>query len=460
MKGLRTAVNNTITFKNSQGNSARGVLLKLNRNTIVLEVYNPYSIVQLSEVLSELKVMRGEKVIYNGKAVVNTLLNTGLMLIVSATLVDTWRDLAELESTDSIESEIRYFIEDWNSSSHINPGYRLIVGEIRSFLSAFHRWLEQFDVREETSLTMDNMYNALFPAIQEQLTNLFIKFESETHLVPKESLTAHKAYAQSNIHPLTLRSPFVHRCFSKPLGYAGDYEMVNMMLRNPREGEGLYNQLVNTFYLETSTSIAHRNRIEILVDTLTRSAEKAASENKTLRILNIACGPAIELQRFSQNPLSKRCRFELLDFNQETLKYTERMLKNSTLVKDMSNFSFIYKSVHDLLKETRQHGDVSNENTYDLVYCAGLFDYLSDKVCSKLIRLFYRWAKPGGKVVLTNVHDNNPIKGLMEHLLEWYLVYRDEAGMAKLADDMQGKSTFVDETGLNIFLEIPKEQEA
>ena len=37
-----------VTFRNSQGEAARGTLLKLDRNTVVFEVYNPYSIVQLS----------------------------------------------------------------------------------------------------------------------------------------------------------------------------------------------------------------------------------------------------------------------------------------------------------------------------------------------------------------------------------------------------------------------------
>ncbi len=40
----------------------------------------------------------------------------------------------------------------------------------------------------------------------------------------------HQAFGKRHLHPLILGSPFVYRTLQKPLGYAGDYEMVNMMM--------------------------------------------------------------------------------------------------------------------------------------------------------------------------------------------------------------------------------------
>lgn len=42
----------------------------------------------------------------------------------------------------------------------------------------------------------------------------------------------------------------------------------------------------------------------------------------------------------------------------------------------------------------------------------------------------------------------------MEHMLEWYLIYRDEAGMQSLlpANTRDGR-TYVDPTGVNVFVE-------
>lgn len=456
MTGLRAAVSNTIFFKNSQGSTVRGLLLKLNRNTIVLEVYNPYSIVQLSEVLNDLKVLRGDKVIYNGKAVVNNLLNTGLMLIVSATLVDSWKDLTEIEDPDKISTEIHYFIDDWEKNNMLNPGYQLVVGEIRSFLSDFHRWLEQFDVEDNAQELITTLYNVLFPPLQIKLTELFTKFEMEISKIPEHAMNAHKSYAQSNIHPLILRSPFIHRTFYKPLGYAGDYEMVNMMLRDPREGENLYTQLVNSFYLKVSATTAHRNRIDVLLQIIKDKSELAKSENRTFKAFNIACGPAIELQRFVAEKQHANCQINLLDFSQETLNYTKDKLNRANINPENVTFNYVLKSVHTLLKEASSDNQQENYNTYDVVYCAGLFDYLSDKVCSRLLKLFYNWTKPGGMVIATNVHSDTDCKGTMEHIADWYLVYRNEKQLQQLAVNYGTSRVYAEETGFNIFLEIKK----
>ena len=58
MKPIRP-IDPVITFKNSQGEVARGTLTNIQRRSLVMEVYNPYSIVQVSEVLSDLTIRAG-----------------------------------------------------------------------------------------------------------------------------------------------------------------------------------------------------------------------------------------------------------------------------------------------------------------------------------------------------------------------------------------------------------------
>ena len=45
----------------------------------------------------------------------------------------------------------------------------------------------------------------------------------------------------------------------------------------------------------------------------------------------------------------------------------------------------------------------------------------------------------------------------MEHLLDWYLIYRDESMMESLAPRGTKPEIVLDETGVNIFLTIKKE---
>ncbi len=55
---------------------------------------------------------------------------------------------------------------------------------------------------------------------------------------------------------------------------------------------------------------------------------------------------------------------------------------------------------------------------------------------------------------VTNVHSRNPNRQVMEHVLEWYLVYRDERGMAGLAPPGTDAVVVPDLTGINLFLDL------
>ena len=97
--------------------------------------------------------------------------------------------------------------------------------------------------------------------------------------------------------------------------------------------------------------------------------------------------------------------------------------------------------------------------SYDVVYCAGLFDYLSQKVCKKLVELFARLLRPGGMLIVTNVASTNPHIGWMEFLAEWNLVYRNDWEMLDLIPldgTILQTNLERDETGVNLFLEIRK----
>lgn len=67
-----------VSFRTSQGERGQGSLIHLTRNAAVFSVYNPFSLVQLSEVLSEMKIMRGSRTIYDGTAVIANITATGL----------------------------------------------------------------------------------------------------------------------------------------------------------------------------------------------------------------------------------------------------------------------------------------------------------------------------------------------------------------------------------------------
>ena len=462
---LSPSIQPVITFENSQGVEARGTLTRVARTGVIFEVYNPYSIVQLSEVLSALVIRRGNRPIYNGRATVENLMNTGQMLIVSVRLQDSWQDLSGiLDNREAVFREVDRFVDDWRMSNALNPEYQLVSARLRVFLGETSRWLEQVDLPSTepgtigTSSLDDARFHDMLDAIRPHAQPLLAGLEEAAHGLRDEEVPFHKAALQRDIHPFVLSAPFVHRAYTKPLGYAGDYEMVNMMLYNRREGPTTFAQLVNALYLESGPAAAHRNRIDVLIEFLLERIRLATAAERTLRVLDVGCGPAQELQKLIlDDALVERCHIDLMDFNQETLDYTRgRIDAVSAESGHRPQVDYVHRSVHQLLKQSVRRRSDTEQPEYDVVYCAGLFDYLSDKVCSRLLALFYRWTVPGGAVLATNVHPSNPIRAFMEHAAEWYLIYRDEQDMAKLAPGLGRQQVFSESTGINIFLRIDK----
>ena len=453
-----------VSFRNSQGDKASGTLRGITRRSVSLEVYNPHSVAQLSEMLSDLTVRREGRVVYQGSAVVTTLINTGIYLVMSATLTDPWKDLTNLgHDSTQIKAEVQNFLKGLEQFTDIHPEFEVIVTRMRTHLSELSRWLQQVDVMmEENFQSKNDREIQLLEEISEPIVPLMLEqlmeFESIAKDLDPESVSVHSAFVQRELHPLIMRSPFMHRVYTKPLGYAGDYEMVNMMLRDPYEGPNIYYKIVNKLFLMEGPSVAHKNRVKIMHCKLEALVDQAKRDGKTIKIFNLGCGPAVEVQRLlNTRVLDERTEITLMDFNDQTLGYTKSLLDK--IGKNNNSFpkiTYEQQSVDQILRQSARL-TAEESNKYDFIYCAGLFDYFSDRACSRVLKLFYKLVKPGGEVLSTNVHSDNPAIAAMEYLVEWYLVYRDEQQMLDLVSDIPGKKVYGDETGLNIFLEFSKE---
>jgi extracellular factor (EF) 3-hydroxypalmitic acid methyl ester biosynthesis protein len=297
----------------------------------------------------------------------------------------------------------------------------------------------------------------MFPLLDAQ----FERFEAAAGRIPPDLQPIHAKYARRLLHPVVLGAPFAFRCIQKPLGYAGDYEVVNMILRHAPEGNSLYHRLLNRWFTSQAPAVAHRNRIAFLVQRLVAETLRVRRQKRPIRIFNLGCGPAGEIQEFlSTHELSDAAHFDLLDFNQETLDHTRAVL--SALQQErgrQTQIEFSKKSVAQYLKAQAKAETAAAAGTYDLAYCAGLFDYLPDSVCKQLIESMYAKLAPGGLLLATNVDPSNPIRNWLGLILEWHLIYRDGHQMRALApagavpEQVQISS---DLSGVNVFLEVRK----
>lgn len=451
-----------LTCQTSQGFELRATITRVSRFAVVFEAPAPQVILRSSEVLRELKIHIDERPVYSGKAVISKIVDTGIAMICEATLEDGWLDVGQL-NLNGLQTSLGEFLDKAQSAFKILPEFKLAVADLQIVLGDLRLWFDQLELslqpqpapqRQELE---ERFLTELSPRVAACLGGAFERFNEACREVNEEWQAAHRIYVKRQLHPWVLCAPFMYRTYKKPLGYAGDYEMVNMMVRPPFEGPTLYAKMLNGFFLNTPPVVAHRNRIDLLARLLEEETSRVARAGRPIRILNLGCGPAWEIQQFLANSsLSDRAHFTLLDFNQETIEYTQRVLHRMREQHGRNTqISLIKKSVAQFVGENRR----SAAEACDLVYCAGLFDYLPDHVCRQVMRVFYEMTLPGGLVVVTNVDTYNPSRPWMDYAVDWNLLHRDSRALASLSPpqaDPETTRVVAESLGVNIFLECRK----
>jgi extracellular factor (EF) 3-hydroxypalmitic acid methyl ester biosynthesis protein len=275
----------------------------------------------------------------------------------------------------------------------------------------------------------------------------------------------HRIHLRRQLHPLLLTSPFAYRTYTKPLGYAGDYEVVDMMLRPPYEGETLFAKLINVWLVGQAPAEAHRNRVTYLVRKLVEETVRVSALGRRAQVFNLGCGPADEVRRFYiEEAVSDHVALTLLDFNEKTITQLQGKLQQiKHNHRPGAEFHLIKKSVQQVLKDSVRAVRMGGVPAYDFVYCAGLFDYLTDEVCKRLMDVFYDMLAPGGLLVATNVSDamnrSRPFRYSMEYILDWHLIYRNGVDFMRLAPSLappESVAAISDVTGVNVFIEVRK----
>jgi len=459
-----------VVGQTSQGIEIHATLLRLTRYLTVFEIYNPALVLRTSEVLDNFKVMFQDRTIYSGRAVISSLVSTGAVTVCEARLDESCFSIASF-SPAAVGIRLRdgfdEFLNDWQKNYKVLPEFKVVMADMQTFLSDLRLWLEQVELQirsaptgdrvEMERQTVEEFGQAMVPAfdaLHERLEDISGRIEADLRPV-------HQNFSKRQLHPLVMCSPFAYRTYNKPLGYAGDYEMVNMILRSPFEGASLFAKVVNLWFLSQWPAKAHRNRVEYLKNRLVEESLRGARRDKPVRVLNLGCGPAREVQEFLlENAACEHANLTLLDFSEEAVQHTARILDGIKHQQGRGTPIHVQKkSVHQLLKEGSKPTVGSDGSNYDFVYCAGLFDYLPDRTCRQLMEVFYHWLAPGGSIIATNVVDSKPFRHMLEFVLDWHLNYRDEKRCAALMPERAlpdcchlGR----DSTGVNVFIEVRK----
>jgi hypothetical protein len=247
-------------------------------------------------------------------------------------------------------------------------------------------------------------------------------------------------------------SPFAARCFHKPLGYAGDFEMMNMIYRNESLGDTLFGRSLSRILLDSHAGQAVRHRAHYLVGKIA-AATVRGGPHRPARILSVAAGPAMELQlilRKDPSLLSAgNAEITLLDQDAGALAHAREQIQALAAQAGVDvTLSCVNTSIMTVIT-AGLHG------SYDLIYSAGLFDYLKDSAASAAGVRLVDALTPGGTAVIGNFGVANPTRPLMELILDWPLHHRSANDLRRLFGDIGTSMTIEQEaTGVNLFAVI------
>jgi extracellular factor (EF) 3-hydroxypalmitic acid methyl ester biosynthesis protein len=459
-----------VICRSSQEAEIRASLVRVTRYVAVFEIYNPSQVLQVSEVLEGFKILIRERAIYAGRAVVSGLINTGSMLVCEAKLEEAGFRVASFApdgESGPLHEGFKAFLGQWQKLYRVLPEFKVVVADMQTFLADLRLWLDQveLEIRAAPAGSRLEMEQRAVREIGRDMVPAFDamheRLESVSEGIEAELRPVHQNFAKRQLHPLVLCSPFAYRTYHKPLGYAGDYEMVDMLLRDPYEGSSLFAKVVNLWFWSQWPARAHRNRIQHLKGLLKEEARRTARQGRPLRVLNLGCGPAREVQEFlAEEPLSDQAQLSLLDFNEETVQHTSSVLEQ--LKRRYGRRAAIQvqkKSVQQVLKEGARPVVKAPDRSYDLIYCAGLLDYLPDRTCAQLMNVLHDWLAPGGLLAATSVEDSKPFRHMLEFVLDWHLIYRSLKKNAALLPKRAAADNariIKDPTEVNVFIEVRK----
>jgi len=244
--------------------------------------------------------------------------------------------------------------------------------------------------------------------------------------------------------PILEKESIFGHTFQKPYGYAGDYFLIEKIYQLHESDDPAIKKW-DRFYHSHEACVAVINRKTYFLNKL----EELHQRNKEARVLILGSGPATDVFEFNSSQeeagIENSLRFDLLDIDQGALDYAAK--KNERYV---DNIEFVRTNVMKY----------STDEKYDLIWSAGLFDYLNDKYFTVLLAQFQDNLREEGQIIVGNFSPSNPTKRIMEVMGDWILNYRDEEHLISLAEKagiVASRCTVEKEPlGINLFLKINK----
>ena len=208
--------------------------------------------------------------------------------------------------------------------------------------------------------------------------------------------------------------PFTNHSATRPRGYPGDAQLIDFIYRHPamthaEQQASDFGRSVLLHNVDSPAPAAVRARRHLTATYISDVVLKRPGAH----IMSVACGHARELELIAPKIARVIGRFVAYDQDPASLAVASAYGAKGIPVEPIQG------TILQLLKEKTLTG-------FDLVFSAGLYDYLSDKLAEKLTANLFSRLDSGGKLIVANFLPDIRDAGYMEIFMDWQLIYRDE----------------------------------
>lgn len=374
--------------------------------------------------------------VYRGEGLVSRLELTARGVLVGLRLTRGFLDIPGLVGRHdelSIRRDLQRGAADDNQA--VPQSYRILCAEMLYVLRHYRSLCERtqkvhdptgkYEIPDEVLSEYYERLEAEWTPLRHRAERLFSELQ-----VGSAAFVASKRLTEAVLTPEFQTGVSGYRGYQKPLGYPGDFVLMNAFYAQQFEGDSAFGKLSHRLISQFPVAACVIPRMEMLTEVIANAVARGQENGHEgpVRIASLGSGPGREVQSYLASGKPKLpLHIVLIDQDEAALSHAYNQIY--PLVSQLDNNSRVeclHISFAQLLKDPTVLDQLPPQ---DLVYSAGLVDYLEDSIADKIFSMLYRQLRARGTLVVGNMASNPGIGWLPEFLLDWTLLYRSEQDM-------------------------------
>jgi hypothetical protein len=346
--------------------------------------------------------------------------------------------------------------------------FKSLVAELRLFFEDAQRKFAELEASLPWHVVHGDHESPARDALIERIRGGFVadlvrasnEIDAALRAASREQRGALREYSSRQLDEHLMLSPWMHRARYKPLGYPGDFEVMNGLYGRHFSGPTLFAKALNMAFVSTPAAEAVRRRKDLIKEELSATLDEHTARSAPLRILSVAAGPAEEVYAL----LEERSRIDvplevvLFDQDKSALAFSHGRLSRLVAARWQGRVKIIHlrDSITRLLRGVTR---LTLTGQFHVVYASGLFDYLQPHTWVSLCQTLSDALAPGGTLYVGNMVPSSPSRWFMELHLDWHLEYRERAELLELTRKAvpNARHAILEElTGVNPFVAITR----